>query len=85
MKQNSKVEHQQHKRIGDDLLGAHVSKQISLMWAEPKNTRKMNQMLQAQMSHLRALFRANLIQEKQGERNVNELGIISLLFMKGEI
>lgn len=42
-------------------------------------------MLQAQMSHLPALFRANLIREKQGERNVNELGIISLLFMKGEI
>lgn len=45
----------------------------------------MNQMLQAQMSHLPALLRANLIQEKQGERNVNELGSISLLFMKGEI
>lgn len=70
MRHNSLVEHQQQKRIGADLLGAHVSKQIALMWPERKNTRKMNQMLQARRSHLRALFKANLIKEKQGSRNL---------------
>lgn len=62
--------HTSNIRVAASLSGAHVSKQIALMWPEHKNTGQINKCHRHTRTAGCALFQGNLINEEQGFRNL---------------